>query len=224
MSYRHAPALRAAFSAGIPVLLGYVTLGTAFGSGLTWWLAPLMSLVIYAGAAQFMAVGLLLSGAGPLEAALVAGLVNSRHAVYGLSLLEAYKGAGVFKPYLIFALTDETYGLLTTLPAPVGVEPKRYYFLLSLLNQAWWLSGTLLGAIAGRLLPFRLQGLDFALTALFTVLVIEQARACPSRLPFIIAVVTALPVFWLVPGNNALVLALLAGLAGLALLRGRLPR
>jgi 4-azaleucine resistance transporter AzlC len=210
-------------------MLGYITLGTAFGlylvtAGLAWWLAPLMSLVIYAGAAQFVAVGLFTSGAGLLEAAMVTALLNSRHAVYGLSLLEAYRDAGPYKPYLIFALTDETYGLLTTVPVPAGVDKKHYYFLLSFLNQLWWFSGTLLGAAAGQLLPFRLEGLEFALTALFTVLVIEQLRACPSRLPFVIAAAAALPIFWLVPGTNALVIALLAGLAGLALLRARLPR
>jgi len=164
-----------ALKASIPVFLGYITLGTAFGltlvaAGLPWWLAPFMALVVYAGAAQFMAVGLIQSGAGLLEIALLTLLMNARHMVYGLSLLEPFGKAGRWKPYLIFGLTDETYGLLTTIRPPESVDTTKFYAAITTLNQIYWFTGCTIGSLLGSALSFDTTGLDFALTALFIVL------------------------------------------------------
>ena len=129
---------------------------------------------MYAGAAQFISIGLFAAGT-PLVAILVTmALVNLRHIVYGLSLIGKFKGCGKWRPYLIFGLTDETYSLLTTVDVPAGVASGRFYGIIALLNQFYWVSGSLIGALLGKFLPFDMTGADFALTALFVVLTIEQ--------------------------------------------------
>ena len=170
-----------AFTTTIPVLLGYIAIGMAFGlmlvaAGYPWWLAPIMSVLMYAGAGQYLAVSLFVANAGWWEVALFTFLVNSRHMVYGVSLLNRFYGFGWHKLYMIFALTDETYALQTSLKEPVGLQRKQVYFYIALLDHLYWILGGLLGAVAGSLLPIPTKGIGFALTALFMVLVIEQWR------------------------------------------------
>ena len=177
----------------IPVFLGYMAIGIAFGmlivkGGYPWYLAVIMSIVIYAGAGQYIAIGLFVAGTGLFQALIITFLVNSRHMVYGLSLLEKFKRVPKFiKVYLIFALTDETYALLTSIEDDYRETKSQFYFYIALLNHFYWILGSLIGAIAGTLIPFDFKGIDFALTALFSVLFIEQLRACDSKLPFILA-------------------------------------
>lgn len=218
-----APALRATF----PVLLGYATLGLAFGlvlvdSGLPWWLSPLMAAFVFAGAAQFMGVGLLASGAGIGEIALMTLLLNARHLVYGLSMLERFAGAGRLKPYLVFGLTDETYGILSTEEPPEGVDPVRFRILVTALDQAYWFAGCTVGALAGTALPVEAEGLDFALTALFVVLLVEQILARRPREVFLVGAAASLLALILAPPRNFLLAAMGLGIAGL--LATRLPR
>lgn len=210
---------RRAFAASFPVLMGYGALGLAFGlvlidAGLPWWLATVMALFVYAGAAQFMGVGLIASGASLGEIALLTLLMNARHMVYGLSLLERFKGTGALKPYLVFALTDETYGLLTTTHAPEG-EEARFYGLVSALDQAYWVIGCTAGAALGAALKIDARGMDFALTALFVVLLMEQALAARKAEPFIVAGAAAALALVLSPGRDFLVVAMLLALAAL---------
>jgi 4-azaleucine resistance transporter AzlC len=202
----------AAFRATIPVLLGYLAIGLAFGmllcySGLPMFLAPLMSILIYAGAGQFVGIGLLSTNAGLAEIATVILLVNARHTVYGLSLLEKFKGTGPYKPYLIFALTDETYGLLTTIDPPQGIDRGRFYFLVALLNHSYWVTASILGYIAGSYIPISMEGLEFALTALFVVLLIEQIKSTDKAMPFFIAGISSVAGTILFP-ENMLIMAL----------------
>ncbi len=211
--------LRKAFSTTIPVLLGYLAIGIAFGlllkdAGYPWWLAPVMSALVYAGALQYLAIGLLSANASLWEAALLALVVNARHMVYGLSLLERYGHAGWRKPYLIFALTDETYALATATEAPAGSDRIGFYATISLLNHSYWVAGSAIGAVAGSLLPFDMQGLDFALTALFIVLVVEQLRNSVSKLPFLIAGLCGVGAYLAVGPKDML----LVGIAGSVLL------
>jgi 4-azaleucine resistance transporter AzlC len=220
-------ALRAAFRASIPVLLGYLSIGLAYGlvlvgSGLPWWLAPLSALAVYAGAAQFMGIGLLVSGAGILEIALLTLLMNARHMVYGLSMLGRYAGSGRRKPYLVFSLTDETYGLLTTIDPPRGVEPGSFYAAVSALNQSYWFIGCGLGALLGQALPMRIEGLDFALSALFTVLLVEQIKTLRAWEPYLAAALGAAFAYVAASPRDFLLVSLLAALGLLTLMRGRL--
>ena len=187
-------AVRTAFLDTVPILTGYVFLGFGFGIllrqngyGLPWALA--MSLFIYAGSMQYMAVSLLSGGAGLLTAALTTLAVNARHLFYGISMVDAYRGAGKKKPYLIFALTDETYSLVSR-KLPEGVEKTAYCFLVSLFDQCYWVAGSAVGALAGKL-PLDFTGIDFALTALFVTIFVEQWLSTKNHLPALVGVGSA---------------------------------
>ena len=182
----HTAALRAAFPATIPVLTGYLCIGMAYGLlmanagyGVFW--ALLLSLLCYAGSMEFVAVSLLTAGFDPVQALLMALMINARHAFYGLSMLEKYRGTGWARPFLIFSLTDETFSLVSTLEPLDGATRRDFYFWISLLDYLYWQVGSVLGALIGGLLPFDTTGLDFALTALFIVLFLEQWRKRENR-------------------------------------------
>lgn len=181
-------AIAAAFPVTIPVLMGYLAIGVAFGLMLQsigysapW--AVLMSLVIYAGSGQYLGVSLLAMGAPLTEVALMTFIVNFRHLVYGLSLLEKFHGMGLRKFYMMFSLTDETYALLSSAQPPEGVRPHDFYFWIALLNHSYWIAGSVIGAVAGQLLGFDTTGVDFAMTALFIVIAIDQWKSYPRHLP-----------------------------------------
>ncbi|MDD3797289.1 MAG: AzlC family ABC transporter permease [Lachnospiraceae bacterium] len=179
--------VKKAVIASIPVMTGYLVLGMAFGilladKGYSFWWAFLMSLTIYAGSMQFVAVNLLSGGASFLSAALMTLLVNARHVVYGISMLEKYQGTGKKKPYLIFALTDETYALLNG-EVPRDVEEKKYYFYVSLFDQIYWITGSVIGALIGSALTINTAGIDFAMTALFLVIFTEQWLTVKNHVP-----------------------------------------
>lgn len=163
----------------LPVMMGYLPLGAVFGvlwvdAGLSWYWAPLMSVLVYAGALQYLAVGMLAAGIGWIDLAVAALLVNFRHLFYGLSLYHLLPKGAVGRQYFIFGITDETYSLLS---ASGQVKDSKTALLVVLFNQGYWVLGTLAGILLARGLPPGLQGLDFALTALFTVLAVEQIRA-----------------------------------------------
>jgi 4-azaleucine resistance transporter AzlC len=220
-------AFKAAFRASLPVLLGYTTIGLAFGlvlvsAGLPWWLSPLMAAFVYAGAAQFMGVGLLTSGAGLAEIGVLTLLMNARHAVYGLSLLGPFSSTGRWKPYLVFGLTDETYGLLTTVKPPADVQSTRFYGFVTALNQAYWVSGCLAGSLLGSALPFDTAGLEFALTALFVVLLVEQLRVVKRPEPYLAAALAGGIAFFLASPRDFLLVSILLSIGLLTLMRRRL--
>lgn len=188
-------AVRAAFLDTVPIMTGYLFLGFGFGIllyqngyGVLWSLA--MSLFIYAGSMQYMAVSLLIGGAGLLTAALTTIVVNARHLFYGISMIDAYKGAGKKKPYLIFALTDETYSLVSRNQAPEGMSRHSYCFLVSLFDQIYWVAGSMLGSLAGTLIPVNYEGIEFVLTALFVTIFVEQWLSTKNHIPAIIGAVS----------------------------------
>lgn len=213
-----------AFTTTLPVLFGYITLGIAFGLVLTdanypWWLSPIMSVFMYAGAAQFIAIGLLAAGT-PLTAILITeALVNIRHIVYGLSLITKYRDSASWKPYLIFGLTDETYSLLTTVDIPEGSTPATFYGLVTLLDHCYWVTGSIIGALIGNFIPFDLTGVDFALTALFAVLTVEQLLKTKDIVPILIGTITTVGaiLLWrfgiIASSSNILLIALCTGIA-----------
>ncbi|MBD9199546.1 MAG: branched-chain amino acid transporter AzlC [Clostridiales bacterium] len=187
-------ALRAAFPATVPVLTGYLCLGIAYGVlmrtagyGLGW--AVLLSILCYAGSMEFVTVTLLTSVFDPVQALIMSILVNARHCFYGLSILEKYKGTGWARPFLIFGLTDETFSLVSTLAPPAGVERRDFYFWITLLDYLYWLTGSAIGNLLGGVLPFDSTGMDFALTALFVVLFLEQWKKKENRPAGIIGLV-----------------------------------
>ena len=211
-----------AFLASLPVMAGYVVLGTGFGIllsskgyGILWSLA--MSIFIYAGSMQYLAVDLLSGGAGLITAALTTLMVNARHLFYGISMIDKYKDTGKYKPYLIFGLTDETYSL-NCAGAPEGIEDApKYFFLVSLFNQCYWVLGSALGAALESVLPFSTEGIDFSLTALFVTVFVEQWRSTRDHIPAILGVaasVVCLAIFgsgnFLIPTMILITLALTA--------------
>ena len=186
--------LKKAFLDTIPVMTGYLVLGFGFGiilksAGYGILFAFAMSLFIYAGSMQYVAVGLFTGGASLITTALTTLMVNARHLFYGISMLDRYKGIGKRKPYLIFALTDETYSLVCyDNPNVEEEERKDYYFLVSLLDHSYWVIGSVLGAVAGTIIQFNREGIDFALTALFLTVLVEQWLSTKKHTPALIGI------------------------------------
>ena len=193
MKHEHNHLLRRAFLATLPVMAGYLVLGTGFGIlfqskgyGLLWAMA--MSLFVYAGSMQYLAVDLLTGGVSLIAAAVTTLMVNARHLFYGISMIGKYQNTGKCKPYLIFGLTDETYSLnCGGLPEGITNGP-RYYFLVTLLNQSYWVLGTVIGSLLGQVIPFSTEGIDFSLTALFLTVFVEQWKSTRDHIPAIIGV------------------------------------
>lgn len=219
--------LREAFRATLPVMAGYLVLGAGFGMvlkskgfGIPW--AGAMSLFIYAGSMQFVAADLMASGASLLTLAVTTLLVNARHLFYGISMVDRYRNAGKAKPYLIFALTDETYSLLCARQnGPAGSGEIRYDLTVSLLNQSYWVAGSLAGALLGEFLPFNTEGIDFALTALFITVVVDQWRGGKHRLCTVMGLSVSLVCLLVFGPDNFLIPAMAMILASVFLIRKR---
>ena len=208
---------RQAFQDTLPVMAGYVVLGMGFGillrsRGYGLWWALAMSVFIYAGSMQYVGVGLLASGAGVLTTAVTTLLVNARHFLYGISMLDRYRAAGRKRPYLIFALTDETYSLVC---ADRGRDAASC-FRVSLLDQCYWVSGTLLGSLAGALLRFNTEGIDFSLTALFITVFLEQWLTEENHAPALIGLGVSV-LCLLIFGPDGFLLPSMAGIVALLL-------
>jgi 4-azaleucine resistance transporter AzlC len=219
--------LKAAFKISIPVMMGYVVLGFAFGLLLVsfqypWYIALLMSIFIYAGALQFLAIGFFNAKMGLIDIAIASIFVNIRQSFYGLSVLKKFKKTKKLKPYLIFALTDETYALLTTIKEDSSLKHKYYYFYLSLLNQSYWIIGTILGTIFGSMVKFNTNGLEFSLTALFVVLAIEQYKNNKNYIPFLIGAITSIVALMFISIDNMLIFSIISSLIALIIFKKKL--
>lgn len=216
--------LKKAFCTTVPVMTGYLVLGTGFGvllraKGYGVWWALAMSGFIYAGSMQYLAIELLAGGASLVTAALTTLMVNARHLFYGISMVDRYRDMKQpFKTYAIFALTDETYSLVCQPASDLDAkEQHRYAFWVSLLNQGWWLLGTLIGSALGSVLPFDVTGVDFALTALFVTVFLEQWLSAKDHASALIGVGASLlclllfgPDGFLMPSMLLILLALTA--------------
>lgn len=180
--------LNFAFKRTIPILLGYITLGIAFGillqqAGFGWPWALLISTIVYAGSMQFVMVTFLGGGISLLSVILMTLSVNSRHMFYGISFIERFKTMGKARPYMIFSLTDETYSLFCGTKIPSSVNEKKTMVLMSVMNQCYWIIGSISGNLIGNVIPFDTTGIDFAMTALFVVIFTEQWLAADSHIP-----------------------------------------
>lgn len=211
--FSHKREMKLAFKVSIPVMMGYGVLGFAFGLLLVsfdydWYLAPIMSIFIYAGALQFVAINFFNIKAGLIDIAIASWFVNLRQSFYGLSVLKRFQKSGKLKPYLIFALTDETYALLTTLKDDESIKKHWYYFFLSAFNQSYWFIGSTLGAIVGSNIKFNTAGLEFSLTALFVVLCIEQYKNLKNPIPFLIGSFVSIIALIFIPSDKMLVFSI----------------
>ncbi len=213
-------ALKAAFPKTIPIMTGFLFLGTAYGiyartQGLPAATPIIMAAVVFAGSMEFVAVDLMTTAFDPLGAFVMAVMVNARHLFYGISMLGKYKGTGKFKPYLIFGMCDESFSVNCTAEIPPGVDAGKYYFWVTLLNQAYWVTGAALGSLAGSFIGVELPGLDFVMTALLVVIFLDnwlKEKNHASSLIGIGAAVVCLLIFgserFIIPSMALIILAL----------------
>ena len=189
--------IKKALADTLPVLTGYLVLGFGFGiliqvNGFSLLHAFVMSLTIYAGSMQYVAIGLFTGGASLFTVALTTLMVNARHLFYGISMIEKYEGTGAGKPYLMFALTDETYSLVCSDNGALPEKHRKdYYFFVSLFDHLYWITGSVLGVLVGSVVKFNSEGIDFSLTALFVTVFLEQWMSTKKHLPAIIGVVAS---------------------------------
>lgn len=217
-------AFRAAFPRTIPVMAGYLVLGFGFGlllqsKGYNFLWAFFMSVTIYAGSMQYVAADLLATGAGLISAGIMTVMINARHLFYGLSMLARYRDAGKVKPYLIFGLTDETYSLVCSVTVPEGIKKGLYYFWITFLDQCYWVIGATAGALFGQAVPLNTTGVDYAMTALFVVILTDNLLKKESRLPALVGVGISLICLFLFGSDSFLIPAMLCIAAALMLLK-----
>ena len=218
--------IKQAFYKSLPVMAGYVVLGIGFGIllqkagyGVLWAFA--MSLFIYAGSMQYVGVSLLEGGASILTTILTTIMVNARHLFYSISMIDRYKDAGRYKPYLIFALTDETYSLLCDGHSPAEGDPNQYRFFVSLFNHCYWVTGSVLGSLLGAVLPFSSAGVEFSMTALFIASFTEQWLTSKDHIPALTGLLSTLLCLVLFGSGQFLIPSMLLITLVLTLLRGR---
>ena len=218
--------VKQAFLKSVPVMAGYVVLGTGFGIllrnagyGAPWALA--MSLFIYAGSMQYVGISLISGGASVVTAVLTTLMVNARHLFYSISMIDRYRDAGKYGPYLIFALTDETYSLLCDGKVPDGSDAGLYRFLVSLFNHSYWVAGSLIGSLLGAVLPFSTKGIEFSMTALFIASFTEQWLSTGDHIPALTGLLSSLLCLILFGPERFLIPAMILITAVLTFLRKR---
>ena len=221
--------LRFAFRQTIPIFFTYLFIGIAFGIMMTeagygpFW-SVLSSLFTFAGSLQIVMVSFLRAGVPLVTVAVMTLFINGRHIFYGIGFIERFRRMGWRMPYMVFALTDETYSILCSLRYEEGVDPIRADFFIALLNHCYWVLGTLIGSVAGKLLPFDMRGIDFSATAFFLVVVVDQWRRSGSKLPSIVGICSALIFYLLLGPDRFLIPALAVGTVLLVILRDRIER
>ncbi|NLN97990.1 MAG: branched-chain amino acid ABC transporter permease [Eubacteriaceae bacterium] len=185
--------LKIAIPQTIPVLISYIFAGMAFGIllnqlGYSYWWALFISCTVYAGTMQFVLLSFLDGGVALLNAALITLAVNLRHAFYGLSFIETFNEMGLPGQYMIFSLTDETYALMCQMDTVQHQDISKIRLAIAMLNQSYWISGCVLGAMLGSFIPFNLKGIEFAMPSLFMVMFVEQWRSKENHFPSIFGI------------------------------------
>lgn len=222
-------ALKTAFPYTIPIFAGFWFIGLAYGiymnvSGFSLWYPMLMSLCIYGGSLEFVAVSMLLSPFAPVQSFLLGLMIQARHLFYGISMLDKYRGLGWKRFYIIFGMCDESFSINYSANIPEDVDRGWFMFFVTLLNQIYWVSGSTIGGLAGSLIRFDTSGLDFVLTAMFVVFFIDQWLKEKKHYTALIGTGSALACL-IVFGAEAFMLPAMACiLCLLTLLRGPIER
>ncbi|TLD97298.1 branched-chain amino acid ABC transporter permease [Helicobacter jaachi] len=219
------PALKDAFPHTIPIMLGYIFMGMAFGIllqkeagyGALW--ALMMSIIIYGGATQFISVGLIAGGVGLWESFVIVSMINARQIFYSISMLEHFKQMGKLRYYMIYSLTDETLALLNLKTPKQGINKSYFEFFISFLNQIYWIVGCVLGALVGSSVDFNPQGLDFMMGAIFIVIFIEQWRKKSMRKSALIGIGVSLICLYIFGAQHFLIPSLIGICLSLMLCR-----
>lgn len=220
---------RCAFPHTIPIFAGFLFLGMTYGiymqvSGFSFWYPCLMSLTIFAGSVEFIAVNLLLGAFNPLQALALTLMINARHLFYGISMLDRYKGTGWKKPYLIFGMCDESFSINYTARIPADIDRGWFMFFVTLLNHLYWFSGATLGGLFGSLIHFNTEGLDFVMTAMFVVIFMEQWLKERRHESSLIGLFISLACLALFGADHFIIPSMLAILALLTFLRKPLEK
>ncbi len=222
-------AFRAAFPHTIPILAGFWFLGMTYGiymnvSGFAFWYPMIMSLVIFAGSMEFVAVNMLLGAFQPLQALAMTLMINARHLFYGISMLDKYRGLGWKKIYLIFGMCDESFSINYTAEIPEDVDRGWFMFFATLLNHLYWFCGATLGGLFGSLIHFNTEGLDFVMVAMFVVIFLEQWLKEKNHTSSLLGIVLSLICLAAFGADDFIIPAMLAMLGVLTLLRRPLEK
>lgn len=217
-----------AFPKTVPVMVGYLVQGMAYGilmkvNGFGIWWTAAMSIFVYAGSLQYVGITFLAAGVHPAYAFIMGLMINARHLFYGISMLARYRGTGKVKPYLIFALTDETFSIVCNEEPPAGMSGERVFFWISFLDQLYWLAGSFSGAVLGTMISFDTTGMDFALTALFVVIFIEQWEEQKEHWPALTGVLASAACLWVFGAETFIIpsMVLISAVIGLSYRYGK---
>ena len=226
---KYRKAFTAAFPHTIPILAGFLFLGMTYGiymnvSGFSFVYPMLMSLTIFAGSVEFVAVSLLLGAFNPVQAFVMALMINARHLFYGISMLDRFKGMGLKKLYLIFGMCDESFSINYTAEIPPDVDRGWFMFFVTLLNQCYWVFGATLGGIFGSFIRFNTEGLDFVMTAMFIVIFMEQWLKEKHHASSLLGLALSLVCLIFCGADNFIIPSMAAILLSLTLLRKPLEK
>lgn len=215
--------IKNAFKESIPVMMGYLVLGIAFGmlltaKGFPIYYALIMSCFIYAGSMQFVTIGLLTNQVSLISTFTMTLMVNARHLTYGLVMLKKFENFGKLKPYMIFSLTDETFSLLVN----NDCSNKYHSFFISFFDQCYWIVGSMIGATIGSWITFNTQGLEFSMTALFIVIVINQIKSNSGHLATLIGFAISIVCLIIFGSDNFIIFAMILIMLVLIIMKSRL--
>ncbi len=219
-------AFRCAFPYTIPIFAGFWFLGITYGiymrvSGFSFWFPMLMSLTVFAGSVEFVAVNLLLGAFQPLQALLMTLMINARHLFYGISMLDRFRGQGLKKIYLIFGMCDESFSINYSADIPEGVDRGWFMFFVTLLNHLYWFTGAAIGGLFGSLIHFNTEGIDFVMTAMFTVIFLEQWLKETRHISSLTGIGVSLVCLLLFGAESFLIPSMIGMLAVLTFVRGK---
>lgn len=217
-------ALKAAFPHTIPIMTGFLFLGASYGiymnvSGFEFWYPMITSMLIFAGSVEFVTVNLLLGAFNPLQAFLLALMINARHIFYGISMLDKYRGMGLKKFYLIYGMCDESFSVNYTAKIPEDVDKGWFMFFVNLLNQIYWVAGATIGGILGGVIAFNTNGIEFVMTAMFVVIFLEQWLKEKNHIPSILGLVISVVCLILFGADKFIIPSMASMLIILTLLR-----
>ena len=222
-----AKAFRYALKHSLPILISYIPVALAYGvlmqnCGYNFVWTGACSIFVLAGSLQYLMVTFFAGGVSLLTVAIMSLLLNSRHIFYGLSFIEKFRTFGPWKYFLIYSLTDENYSLHCSHHFESDVNEKWAYVLTAFMSISYWIILSIIGALIGSMLPFNTTGIDFALTALFIVILIEQILGADNRLPAWLAFVSAIVCLLIFGPSNFILPSLVITVALLSILRHRI--
>ena len=222
-------AFKGAFKETIPIFFGYISVGMAFGllcekAGYNFIWALFISLFLFSGSMQFVLLNLLTGGAGIVETIVTTLIVNARYSLYGISFIDFFKKMKKVRPYMIHILTDEVYAVMCSAKTPLGVNRKQFFLAVGILCHSYWVIGCVLGALLGSLIKFNSQGMEFAMTALFIVIFVDQFLTFSTKIPNILGIVIGIVSLLIFGPKNMLIPSIFMIIIVLILLKTKLEK